>query len=147
MKSTKGANGILMLLNSNLLKAWTLNIVAYQVPCWSKICKEKFKILSSVQLTTSIIKDFNKYKNPNKNALPSIFSMIQIKHKLITQLQQKKSLKKLKKLLIWVKHFPDNLSKIYKIKPLLQSKIHFIIMYPVISKKVKKANLSISIKS
>ena len=136
-----------MLSNLNPSKVWTLNIGEYLLQYSNKISKKKFKTPSSVHKTTSTIKDSNKLKNQNKNAHLSTFLMILIKLKPTILLLRKKSPEKIKKLLIWAKHSQDNSSKIYKIKPLIPLKILLIIMYPAISKKVKKVNPSISIKS
>lgn len=147
MRSTKEANATLMWLNSSQWKVWTLNTEEYLALYWNKICKKKLKALLSVQKIILTAKDIRRYKNQNKNALHFTSSMIRIKHKQITQWLRKRLLKKLKKLLTWAKHSQDNLCKIFKIKPILQSKIRSIIMFPVIFKKVKKENLLISTKS
>lgn len=147
MKSTKGVNVTSTWLNSSQWKVWTLNTVEYLEVYWNKICRKKLETPLSVQQTTSTVKDFKKYKNRNKNALPFISWMILIKHKQITQSQQKRSLKSLKRLLIWAKHFQDSLCKIFKIILTLQFKIHFLTMFQVIFKRAKKANLLILTKS
>jgi len=148
MKSTKGANVTLMSLNSSQWKVWTLNTEECLAPYWNKICRKKSKTLFSVQKITLTTKDLKKYKNQNKNALHFTYlMMILIKHKQITQFLLKRSPKNLKRLLIWAKHSPDNLCKIFKIKLIHQSKTLSIIMSQVTFKKGRKANPLISTKS
>jgi len=75
-----------------------------------------------------------------------IYSMIKAKTKPIIQLQQEKSLRSVRRLLIWVNLCPDNFIKTCKDILTHGFKIHLTILLKVIFRKGKKENQLILIR-